>query len=160
MTTRTIRHELAHDVVTAVAAKLFPATPVVNLVPLRGGLEAAVARITLRDEARRERHVVVKRLASDARREAAHYRALAAFGVTPSFLGAIDHGDSTYLFLERVRPVSSWPWRDSANTRRVLELALLDRQLRHASDGDGAYGHARTCCRGCGSRSTCSRIPY
>jgi hypothetical protein len=134
------RSELAHDVVTAVAAKLFPATPMVNLVPLRGGLEAAVARITLRDEARRERHVVVKRLASGARREEARYRSLAAFGVTPSFLGAVDHGDSTYLFLERVRPVSSWPWRDSANTRLVLEqLARVHRfgdAAAHADDWD------------------------
>ncbi|HYO75873.1 MAG TPA: phosphotransferase [Thermoanaerobaculia bacterium] len=117
----TTRHELTHDVLTAVAAKLFPAAPVVSVVPLRGGLEAAVARITLQDDGRRERQVVVKRLASDARREAARYRALASSGVTPSFLGAVEHDDSTYLFLERVRPVSSWPWRDSANTRLVLE---------------------------------------
>jgi hypothetical protein len=126
--TPTIRHELAHDVVTAVAAKLFPGAPVVNVVPLRGGLEAAVARVTLRDEARREHHVVVKRLASDARREAVRYHTLASSGVTPSLLGAVDHGDSTYLFLERVRPVSSWPWRDSTNTRLVLEqLARVHR---------------------------------
>ncbi|HEX9982483.1 MAG TPA: aminoglycoside phosphotransferase family protein [Thermoanaerobaculia bacterium] len=124
----TTRQELAHDVVTAVAAKLFPAAPVVDVVPLRGGLEAAVARITLRDEARRERHVVVKRVASHAGREAARYRALASSGVTPSFLGAVDHGDSTYLFLERILPVSSWPWCDSANTRLVLEqLARVHR---------------------------------
>jgi aminoglycoside phosphotransferase len=130
MTTRTstTRFGLTHDVVTAVAAKLFPAAPVVKVVPMRGGLEAAVARITLRDEARRERHVVVKRLGTDARHEAARYRMLASSGVTPSFLGTVDHDDSTYLFLERVRPVSSWPWRDSAHTRRVLEqLARVHR---------------------------------
>lgn len=135
MATPATPHALAHDVVAAVAAKLFPAAPVVHLVPLRGGLEAAVARITLRDEARRERHVVVKRLASDARREAARYHALAASGVMPSFLGAVDHGDNTYLFLERVRPISAWPWRDSSNTRLVLEqLARVHRLRDEAPD--------------------------
>jgi hypothetical protein len=136
-TRRTARHELAHDAVTAAAATLFPAAPVVNVVPLRGGLEAAVARITLRDEARRERHVIVKRLASDARREAARYRVLASSGVTPSLLGAVDDGDSTYLFLERIRPVHSWPWRDSANTRLVLEqLARVHRFAGETAHGD------------------------
>jgi aminoglycoside phosphotransferase (APT) family kinase protein len=133
----TIRYELAHEVITAVAAKLFPDAPVVDVVALRGGLEAAVARITLRDEGRRERHVVVKRLACDARREGARYRALAASGVTPSLLGAVDHGDSTWLFLERVRPVNSWPWRDSANTRLVLEqLARVHRFSDEAAHAD------------------------
>ena len=136
-TAPTTGHELARDVVTTVAAKLFPSAPVVALVPLRGGLEAAVARITLRDEARRDRHVIVKRLASDARRETARYRVLAASGVMPSLLGAVDHDDSTYLFLEHVRPVSSWPWRDSANTRLVLEqLARVHRFGDEAAHGD------------------------
>jgi hypothetical protein len=131
-TGRTTWDRLAHDAVTAAAATLFPAAPVVDLVPLRGGLEAAVARLTLRDEAQRPRHVVVKRLASDACREAARYRVLASYGVTPLLLGAIEHGDSTYLFLERIRPVSSWPWRDSSHTRRVLEQ--LARVHRFAGD--------------------------
>lgn len=130
--------DLSHEAVAEVAAVVFPSAPVVDLVPLRGGLEAAVARLTLRDdEARRERHVVVKRLASDARREAARYHALALAGVTPSLLGSVEHGDSTYLFLERVRSVASWPWRDSANTRLVLEqLARVHRFDHEAAQFD------------------------
>jgi aminoglycoside phosphotransferase len=131
------RFDLSHEAIAEVAAKLFPSAAVVNLVPLRGGLEAAVARISLRDEARRERHVVVKRLTSDARREAARYHALVSSGVTPSLLGAVDHGDSTWLFLERIRSVSSWPWRDSANTRLVLEqLARVHRFGQEAAQFD------------------------
>jgi hypothetical protein len=115
------RFEFTHDAIAEVTAQVFPSAPVVNFAPLRGGLEAAVARITLRDEARRERQVIVKRLAKGARAEAAQYRALASSGVTPALLGAVDHGDSTWLFLERIRSAGSWPWRNSGNTRLVLE---------------------------------------
>lgn len=119
---------------------VFPSSPVVELVPLRGGLEASVARLTLRDPANRQRYVVVKRIASGARREAARYRSLGSAGVMPALFGAVEHGDSTWLFLERVRPVSSWPWRDSANTRLVLEqLARIHRfgdEAAHADEWD------------------------
>ena len=129
--------DFTHQAVAEIAAKVFPSTPVVGVVPLRGGLEACVARLTLRDAANRQRHVVVKRIASGARREAARYRSLGTAGVMPALLGAIDHGDSTWLFLERIRPVSTWPWRESANTRLVLEqLARVHRfgQTAHADD--------------------------
>ena len=130
--------DFTQDHVAEVAAMVFPSTAVVDMVPLRGGLEASVARLTLRDAASRQRQVVVKRIGSHARREAALYRALAACNVTPSLLGSVEHGNSTYLFLERVRPVSSWPWRESANTRLVLEqLARVHRfgdQAAHAQE--------------------------
>lgn len=113
-------HAFVPEIVTELAATLFPAAPVLDIVPLRGGLEASVARLTLGPPGE-QRHVVVKRLAGGARREALRYQALASSGVTPSLLGAVDHADDTYLFLERVRPASSWPWRDPANTRLVLE---------------------------------------
>lgn len=133
----TTKIDFTHEVVAEVAAMVFPSAPVVGLVPLRGGLEASVARLTLRDAERRHRQVVVKRLPNEARREAARYRSLGSSGVMPELLGAVDHADSTWLFLERVRPVSSWPWRDSANTRLVLEqLARVHRiaDTGHADD--------------------------
>jgi aminoglycoside phosphotransferase (APT) family kinase protein len=133
--------DFTRDVVAEVAAMLFPSTPVVGVIPLRGGLESSVARLILRDAANRQRHVVVKRIASHARREAARYRALASSGVTPSLLGAVNHGDSTWLFLERVRPAIRWPWRDSANTRLVLEqLARVHRFADNSAHvGDWNY---------------------
>ena len=113
--------DFTRDLVAEVAAVVFPSTPVVDLVPIRGGLEASVARLTLRDASQRQQHVVVKRIERGAQREATRYRLLRSAGVMPELFGAIDHGDSTWLFFERVRPVSTWPWRDSANTRLVLE---------------------------------------
>lgn len=115
------RHDFVRDVVADVAAAIFPAAPVVDFTPLRGGLEASVARLTLSDSRQRRRQVVVKRLASGARHEVARYQLLAASGVTPEVFGVVDRGEHTYLFLEQVRPVSSWPWRESANRRLVLE---------------------------------------
>jgi aminoglycoside phosphotransferase (APT) family kinase protein len=116
-----IKFDFTHETVAKVAAKVFPSTPVVGLVPLRGGLEASVARLTLRDAANRQRHVVVKRIANGARHEVARYRTLELAGVMPALFGAVEHEDGTWLFLERIRPVSTWPWRDSANTGLVLE---------------------------------------
>ena len=128
------RFQFVPEVVTEVAASLFPAAPVLDIVPLRGGLEASVARLVLGDKSRR--HVVVKRLAHGAKREALRYQALAATGVTPSLLGIVDHAGSTYLFLERIRPASSWPWRDSANTRLVLEQLARVHRFGHAEAHD------------------------
>ncbi len=133
------RLDLTSHIVAEVAARVFPSTRVVGIAPLRGGLDAPVARLTLRGPELRQRHVVVKRLANESRREAARYRLLGSSGVMPALLGAVDHGDSTWLFLECVRPVTSWPWRDSANTRLVLEqLARVHRfpAAGHADDWD------------------------
>jgi aminoglycoside phosphotransferase (APT) family kinase protein len=104
---------------------------------LRGGLEAAVSGLTLCQGERLQTNVVLKRLTDTARREAARYRLLCDSGVTPSLLGATEHEDSTYLFLERVRPVTDWPWRDSSKTRLVLEqLARVHRVGRTAAHVD------------------------
>lgn len=128
------KFDFTREAVAEVAAKVFPSTLVVDFVPLRGGLEASVARLTLRDAANRQRHVVVKRIGSGDRREAAWYRSLGSSGVMPALFGAVEHGDGTWLFLERIRPVSSWPWRDSANTRLVLEQLARVHRLGHEAD--------------------------
>lgn len=139
----TSQSDLVPEVVAELVAAIFPSSPLVNVVPLRGGLEAAVARLTIHDADRRRRDIIVKRLTEGARREAARYQLLASSNVTPSFLGAVDHDDSTYLFLERVRPASNWPWRDSTKTRMVLEqlarVHRLDAETVHADGWD--YEH-------------------
>ena len=130
--------DLAPELVAKLVAAVFPdASLVGEIVPLRGGLEASVTGVTLSEGALLQRQVVVKRLTDAARREAARYRLLSDSGVTPCLLGAADHDDSTYLFLERVRPVHDWPWRDSAKTRLVLEqLARVHRVGRTAARPD------------------------
>ena len=125
--------------VTELLGDLFPAAPVLQLVPLRGGLEASVARLTVGGERSRQQ-MVVKRLTSGARREALRYQLLASSNVTPRLIAAAERDDATYLFLEHVRPVSTWPWRDSANTRLVLrQLARVHRigeSMPHPDDWD------------------------
>lgn len=131
------RNDLTYETIAPLAATLFPAAPVVRLVPLRGGLESSVAQLTLRESERRTRQIVLKRLRADDAREAARYRLLATSGVTPACLGSIEDGEHTYLFLEHVRQAGSWPWGDSTNTRRVLEqLARVHRIAPDAAHED------------------------
>jgi Ser/Thr protein kinase RdoA (MazF antagonist) len=114
-----------------------------RVLPLRGGLEsAAVARIavSLRAVDRRQ-HVtfVVKRLQGERVREAAVYRWLTAarcahlapacFAIEP----AVDEGH--WLFLEALRPVTPWPWRDLDHVSSVVD-ALAD---LHESGSAGAF---------------------
>lgn len=96
---------------------------------LRGGLEAAgVADVTARFSDFRGRPrsfgFVVKLLEGGPVREAAIYHDLVSrlgFGMAPSVLG-VEHEkpESCLLFLERVRPVRRWPWRDEAAAQRLL----------------------------------------
>lgn len=102
---------------------------------LRGGLEsAAVAEVTARffDALDRPRSAafVVKALEGTPAREADIYQHLVApLGgeIAPALLGIERHGAaSCLLFLERIRPVRRWPWREEAAARRLLErLAYL-----------------------------------
>ncbi len=96
---------------------------------LRGGLEAmAVAEVTARftDIQGRPRTFgfVVKLLEGATVREAAaylHVVPLLGATIAPALLGITHQGsESCLLFLERVRPVRRWPWRDEVAAKRLL----------------------------------------
>jgi aminoglycoside phosphotransferase (APT) family kinase protein len=97
---------------------------------LRGGLESAgVAEVKARffDARDRQRSAafVVKALEGTPAREADIYQNLVAplgGGIAPALLGIERDGPARcLLFLERVRPVRRWPWRDETAARRLLE---------------------------------------
>ncbi|HYO11880.1 MAG TPA: phosphotransferase [Thermoanaerobaculia bacterium] len=106
-----------------------------DIRPLRGGLEsAAVARVGARflDQRGKARLLsfVVKRLEGEPAREAEIYETLLgslAPGFSPGLLG-IDRmaADRCLLFLEPIRPVRRWPWRETELAGLVLDqLAQL-----------------------------------
>jgi hypothetical protein len=106
----------------------------VRIHPLRGGLQAAgVSRVQvqLRRPAGRLHlaQFVVKRVHGEMRREAGVYQALQAHGtqaLSPRLLDVVQTGATTLLFLEWVRPVCRWPWRDVHTAGQVLiHLARL-----------------------------------
>jgi Ser/Thr protein kinase RdoA (MazF antagonist) len=106
----------------------------VQLRPLRGGLQAAgVFRVQAQLRGRTGRlhsgQFVVKCVPAEAGRELALYRALqanAAEALAPRLLGAEHIGMSVLLFLEWVRPVQRWPWRETQTASLVLgRLAQL-----------------------------------
>lgn len=130
------------DVLTGLLPSVFPGAPVLGEVtPLIGGLEASVARLTIRHDAREPQNVVVKRLTASTRREASRYRLFDGTELTPRLHGVADHGEDTYLFIEHVDAADTWPWRDSAKTRLVLEqLARVHRAgLNAAHDENFDY---------------------
>lgn len=97
--------------------------------PLRGGLESAgVAEVRARfsDDRDRPRYsgFVVKRLEGKPAREADVYQRLVSplgGGIAPALLGIEREGPARcLLFLERVRPVRRWPWREEEAARRLL----------------------------------------
>ena len=100
----------------------------VHLRPLRGGLQAAgVFRVQaqLRYPVGRLQPVqfVVKLAHGEQRRECAVYRALEAQKaetLAPRLLDVIHVGATALLFLEWVRPVCRWPWRDVRTAGQVL----------------------------------------
>ena len=102
--------------------------------PLAGGLQATgVFRVQaqLRGTTGRLWSVqfVAKLVQAEECRELAMYRALqanAAEALAPRLLGAEHLDTSSLLFLEWIRPVQRWPWRDTHTASRVLErLAQL-----------------------------------
>ncbi|HEX6534837.1 MAG TPA: phosphotransferase [Gemmatimonadaceae bacterium] len=106
-----------------------PAHLRVETRPLRGGLEAAsIDRITARyrDARNRERvvHLVVKRLAGPAIREATIYEELVAkqaADLAPRILHVQHLGvERADVYMEALRPVRAWPWRE----RRAVECVL------------------------------------
>lgn len=121
--------ELHDDVVSQLVPELFGAPLVGDVVPLRGGLESAVVKLTVGGE--KTRRYVVKRLDGVARREALRYRLLEETRVTPRLAAVADRDDSTYLFLEPVRSTRAWPWRESGNTQLVLEQLARVHAMTH-----------------------------
>jgi hypothetical protein len=106
----------------------------VRLHPLRGGLQAAgVFRVQaqLQRSAGRLQSVrfVVKLAHGEMRRECTVYRALEshrAETMAPRLLDVMHVGATALLFLEWVRPVCRWPWRDIPAVEQVLvRLARL-----------------------------------
>lgn len=96
----------------------------VDVRPMHGGLESAVARATVAVRGRTgiPRRLVVKELRGSHRREAAVYESLWSAVEQPpaaEVLGVEPAGDSHYLFLEYVERESAWPWPDSTVTRSV-----------------------------------------
>lgn len=101
-----------------------------SLQPLRGGLVSpAVARVGARflDGQGRPQlwSFVVKHLEGGPAREVEIYETLvssAARDFSPAFLGIERlERDGCLLFLEPVRPVRRWPWRDPEAAARLLE---------------------------------------
>jgi Phosphotransferase enzyme family len=100
---------------------------------LRGGLQAASVtrlRVHYRDaNGRRRVHtLVVKRLVGPAAREMGVYQRLlsAIPAAAPQLLAADVNGPGeATLYLEALRPIARWPWKDVANARAVLERVAI-----------------------------------
>lgn len=99
--------------------------------PLHGGLESTVARARLigSGPAGAPRRFVIKELRGGQRREAEIYRMLWQQVERPPaarVLGIEPATDADYLYLEDVRRISSWPWRDHTASAAVCRaLARL-----------------------------------
>lgn len=134
-------NEIRSDVMLRVIPGVFGVEPLrCDVRPLRGGLEATVAAITF-DDGRRRHYAVVKRLEGDARREIPVYRAIGAGDFAPRLLGVAEDGDVSYLFLERVRPMQNWPWRDTANTTLVVRQLARVHELDHTRLGTADWDY-------------------
>jgi aminoglycoside phosphotransferase (APT) family kinase protein len=119
-----------NDLLTRLVPELFPGSAVVGeIVPLHGGLESSVARLTIAGPIKEQ--IVVKQLDGAGRREASRYRLLAGEGLTPRLIGVADRDERTYLFVESVQGERTWPWHDSSNTRLVLDQLARVHRLRH-----------------------------
>lgn len=104
----------------------------VEVEPLRGGLESAVAlaRIVVRDTPSSvPRQLVVKQLPAGFEREAHVYELLWRHLDAPPavrMFGREDSAQATYLYLEEAQASSSWPWSDMARSGAVCRaLARL-----------------------------------
>ncbi|WP_437377779.1 phosphotransferase [Inquilinus limosus] len=116
----------------------------IEIKPLHGGLEAtAVALVTARyrDHGGRSQttRFVVKQLTGRPVREALIYERLVsahAAHMSPRLL-AVDRPspDLTLLYLERIRRVSAWAWRDLATGRKLLaQLAEFHHKAAEAPE--------------------------
>lgn len=128
-------HRIMTSAITAFVARrwLVPESRVsVDVQPLQGGLESAVARacISIDDDTFGvPPQVVVKQLFGDLAREADVYETLWQHLVRPPagrMFGRDVSDDATYLYLEDVASFSPWPWPDTMTAARVCRaLATL-----------------------------------
>jgi hypothetical protein len=113
----------------------------VQIHPLQGGLQATgVFRVQaqLQGSTHRRQSVqfVVKAVSEETRRELALYRALqatAAARLAPRLLGTVHADTVSLLFLEWVRPIQRWPWRDISTACLVLARVARLHQWQWAS---------------------------
>lgn len=100
--------------------------------PLAGGFESAgIEQLSVRyrtgGESDRVMAVVVKRLEGASEREAAIYESVIASlaGEFAPRLHAVDREDAgrTLLYLEALKPIRVWPWREPQVAQRVLDRA-------------------------------------
>lgn len=125
-------NEIQSEVLLRLIPEVFDVKPATcEVKPLRGGLEAAVAAVSF-DGLRGRQYAIVKKLDGEARRELPVYEAIGGSGLAPQLLGAADDGTSSYLFLERIRPVQNWPWRHTSNTALVMRQLARVHELDHA----------------------------
>lgn len=131
--------ELWQEAVRTLLANVAGAEPErLDIVPLSGGLESAVALVRIRFAGNKVRSVVVKRLDGIHRREAAIHALLGSVDAAPLCLGSVESATATYLVLEYVRPQTRWPWRRVDNTRLAMrQLAQIHSIEVPASDFPG-----------------------
>ena len=114
---------------------------VVDVHPLRGGLESAVtlARIATHGRSAAPGQLVVKELPAGWEREADIYEWLWRHVEEPPAVrvfGRETSARTTYLYLENVEPTSPWPWTDIALGSAVCRvLARLHDSASHPEPG-------------------------
>jgi hypothetical protein len=97
---------------------------------LRGGLESSavtLVKLGFACPAGKERRLslVVKTLKGHSAREAHLYESFIsqnAGNFSPVFFGLERAGDCVRLYLEAIRPVRAWPWKEVAKAREVMEI--------------------------------------
>ena len=136
-----------HACVTALLERMHDGVPEelrLTRRSLRGGLEAVgVARVAARYRDGRGRPrafaLIVKHLAGTAAREALVYEQLVAphaADLAPRLLTSDRPvGGGAVLYLEALRPVRSWPWRE---TRAALGVLRQAARLHTTAPSDGA----------------------
>jgi hypothetical protein len=125
-----------------------PAGAELDVRPIRGGLESAVARAFVKPTEPRTTGVpqrfVVKELRGAHRREAEVYRLLWDTLTEPPaarLLGRTDTAEASYLCLEDVRGVSAWPWRDYAAAAAVCQVLARVHNARDLATGLPAWDY-------------------
>ncbi|HEU4697875.1 MAG TPA: phosphotransferase [Gemmatimonadales bacterium] len=156
MTTQTIRHALQQTIRHTIETLLTRehGAPVQELAlerrPLRGGLEAASIELVAaayRGPGGRahRRKLVVKRLRGATAREALVYERLVSqpsvAAVAPRLLGVErPSAEEAVLYVEALRPVRAWPWRDLTAAHDALAQAARIHALAVPPELAGALG--------------------
>lgn len=113
---------------------------------LKGGLESGgvshiTAHIATAAGRPRVRTLICKRLPGGQSREARVYREILTTlcqRISPTMIGVRESPDESWLFMEAIRPSSTWPWQEPGRAGAVLSaLARL-----HTSNGPTIATHA------------------